>query len=168
MNFSGKNIAATGETVQTVDSGHGTCGGVVQGAIPQQQVVVLAYPMQLAAAKTLHASTEIVNVVKQHAVTTHRISQHIVPHGVRLAEAGLPRAKRQTDLPLLSFLLCLQVSVMPEMLLLRSALPHPKLQHCLTGTLELLTVAHVFALAILQILSVFVKLYLYEGLYRQR
>ena len=60
MNFTCKNIAATGETVQTVDSGHGTCGGVVQGAIPQQQVVVLAYPMQLAAAKTLHASTEIV------------------------------------------------------------------------------------------------------------
>ncbi len=42
------------------DSGHGTCGGIVKGAIPQQQIVVLAYPMQLAAAETLQASTDIV------------------------------------------------------------------------------------------------------------
>ena len=84
---------------------------------------------------------------------------------MRLEKAGLPRAKHQIDLPLLSFLLHLQVIVMPEMLLLRSALAHPKMQHCLVDTLELLTVAHVFALAVLQVQSVIVKLYLYVRLY---
>ena len=60
MTFECKNQAAAIGTALKVDSGHGTCGGIVKGAIPQQQVVVLAYPMQLAAPKTLQARPEIV------------------------------------------------------------------------------------------------------------
>ena len=123
--------------------------------------------MQLAAPVTLQASTDIVDSCQTACCCRKQEYQHAVPHGAHVEKAGLLRAKRQTGLPLLSLLLSLQVIVTPEMLLLRSAWAHPKLQHCLADILEPLPVAHVFVLAVLQIWSVIVKLHLYVRLCRR-
>ena len=74
MNFQRRNQAATIETALEVDSEQDTCGGIVKGAVPQQQVVVLAYPMQLAAPVTLQASTDIVESCQTACCS--RIQEH--------------------------------------------------------------------------------------------